>query len=117
MKEQTGESTSLDHTPTSHRRETGVDTDPIYYEIRVGGLLDDCWIEWFGGLTLIRREDRTTALAGPVADQAALYGLLERMRDLGLSLLSVNRLHHFRVLRRPGRPLQQHRCLAPLSHL
>jgi hypothetical protein len=60
------------------------------YEIRVRGQLDDHWSEWFDGLTLAHGADGTTVLHGPVADQAALYGLLERVRDLGLPLLSVN---------------------------
>ena len=54
--------------------------------------LDDHWSAWFGGLTLSRGEDTTTALRGPVADQAALYGLLDKTRDLGLTLISVRRI-------------------------
>lgn len=90
MKEPGPESEYLGPTPASHSRETSVDAEPLYYEIRVGGRLDDRWAAWFGGLSLTRMGDGTTLLAGPVADQAALYGLLERMRDLGLSLLNLN---------------------------
>jgi hypothetical protein len=60
------------------------------YEIRVRGHLDGHWSGWFDGLTLAHGEDGTTIIRGPVADQAALHGLLERIRDLGLPLLSVN---------------------------
>ena len=61
------------------------------YEIRLQGYLDCRWSEWLGdGLTLTHREDGTTVLAGLVADQAALHGLLTKVRDLGLTLLSVH---------------------------
>lgn len=59
-------------------------------EIRVKGHLDGRWAEWFGGLIITPEEDGGTLLTGPVADQAALHGLLKRIRDLGLPLLSVN---------------------------
>jgi hypothetical protein len=62
------------------------------YEIRVEGHLDELWCEWFDGLRLMQEGDGTSALVGPVADQAALHGLLERVRDLGLTLLSVHRV-------------------------
>ena len=62
---------------------------PERYAIRLKGHLDDRWASWFDGLTLTREDDGTTLLAGPVVDQAALYGLLRRIRDLGLPLLSV----------------------------
>lgn len=62
------------------------------YEIRLAGHLDARWSTWFDGLTVIRAADGTTAISGPVADQAALHGLLQRVRDLGLPLLSVTRI-------------------------
>ncbi len=62
------------------------------YEFKVKGHLDDRWSEWFGGLAVLRRENGTTVLVGPLVDQAALYGVIIRMRDLGLSLLSVRRV-------------------------
>jgi hypothetical protein len=62
------------------------------YCIRVRGHLDDRWSEWFEGLVIQRRDDGTTVLIGPVTDQAALHGVLARIRDLGLPLLSVNRV-------------------------
>jgi hypothetical protein len=61
------------------------------YEIRVEGHLDELWCEWFDGLHVTRQGDGATTLVGPVADQAALHGLLARVRDLGLVLISVHR--------------------------
>jgi hypothetical protein len=60
-----------------------------YYEIKVRGHLDPRWSEWFAGLKLTHVDESETLLAGPLPDQAALYGLLERIRDLNLTLLSV----------------------------
>jgi hypothetical protein len=66
--------------------------DPPRYEIRLGGRLAPRWATWFDGMTLTTADDGTTALIGPVADQAALHGLLLKIRDLGLPLLSVTSL-------------------------
>lgn len=63
--------------------------EPGAYELRVGRHLDDRWAEWLGGLTLTRESDGTTTLRGAVADQAALHGILIKIRDLGMILLSV----------------------------
>ena len=60
------------------------------YEIRLKGHLDDRWADWFEGLTITLEENGNTLLTGPVIDQAALHGLLKRVRDLGMPLLSVN---------------------------
>ena len=60
------------------------------YEIRLKGHLDARWVKWFDGLTITLEEDGNTLLSGPVADQAALHGLLKKVRDVGLPLLSVN---------------------------
>jgi hypothetical protein len=59
------------------------------YEIRVKGHLETRWSAWFDGMTLTRADDGTTLLQGPVVDQAALHGLLQRVRDTGLPLVSV----------------------------
>jgi len=64
------------------------------YEIRIKGHLDDRWAGWFEGLTITLEEDGDTLLTGPVIDQAALHGLLKKMRDLGMPLLSVCPLEH-----------------------
>ena len=64
--------------------------EPGLYEIRIKGHLDDRWSDWFGGLTITLEEDGDTLLTGPVVDQAALHGLLKRVRDLGLPLISVS---------------------------
>jgi hypothetical protein len=61
----------------------------VTYEIRVGGHLDARWAAWFDGLSLTHEHDGTTVIRGPVVDQAALHGLLQRVRDLGLPLISV----------------------------
>jgi hypothetical protein len=68
---------------------TGDTAELQEYAIRLQGHLDERWASWFDGLTLTRESDGTTLLHGPVADQAALHGLLQMVRDTGLSLLSV----------------------------
>jgi hypothetical protein len=65
---------------------------PAQYEIRVRGVLDRHWSAWFEGLELSSDQAGQTVIAGPVADQAALHGLLAKVRDLGLPLLSVRRI-------------------------
>jgi hypothetical protein len=66
-------------------------TDPVRYEIRVDGILDDCWAAWFGDLRVVSDGVRTV-ISGPVTDQAALHGILAKVRDLGVCLVSVRRL-------------------------
>ena len=73
------------HPPTADHPETG------RYEIRLTGHLEARWAAWFDGLTVSKEGDGTTVISGPVADQAALHGLLQRIRDLGLPLVSVTR--------------------------
>ena len=67
-------------------------TERAIYQIRVKGHLDGSWSEWLGGLAIAHHPDGTTALTGPIADQSALYGLLVKIRDLGLPLISVNHI-------------------------
>ena len=64
--------------------------EPGVYKIRIKGHLDDGWTAWFGGLTVTLEENGDTLLTGPVVDQTALHGLLRKVRDLGLPLVSVN---------------------------
>ena len=63
-----------------------------YVEIRVKGQIDETWSEWFEGLTIKYTDYGETILTGSLIDEAALYGLLSKLRDLGLQLLSVNRM-------------------------
>jgi hypothetical protein len=63
-----------------------------FYRIRVEGHIKSFWSDWFGGLTVTPEESGDTTLSGPVRDQSALFGLLARVRDLGLSLVSVTRV-------------------------
>ena len=63
-----------------------------FYEIRIAGHLDAHWADWFDGMSITLEEDGTTLLSGPVSDQPALYGLLRKVRDLGLPLVSVNQI-------------------------
>ena len=60
--------------------------------MRIEGHLGEQWTEWFEGLTITLEEDGETLLTGPVVDQAALYGLLKKVHDLGMPLLAVNRI-------------------------
>ncbi len=63
-----------------------------HYEIRVRGQLPSRWAAWFDGLNVTAEADGTTAIRGPVTDQAALHGLLGRVRDIGLPLVSLTEL-------------------------
>jgi len=64
----------------------------MIYQIRLKGHLGSQWADWFDGLSITLEADGDTLLTGPVADQAALYGLLKKVRDLGMPLLSVNQV-------------------------
>ena len=63
---------------------------PLVYQIRINGHLGLHWTDWFEGLTLTLEDNGETLLTGPVVDQAALYGLLRKVRDAGMPLISVN---------------------------
>jgi hypothetical protein len=71
---------------------TSLPHERAWYEIRLRGRLDPRWSGWFDGLALTTGTDGTTILRGAVVDQAALYGLLQRLRDLGLPLISVTQV-------------------------
>ena len=62
---------------------------PIVYQITIEGHLGQKWTDWFDGLVITLEDDGNTHLTGPVVDQAALHGLLKKVRDLGMSLISV----------------------------
>jgi hypothetical protein len=64
----------------------------VRYEIRVEGMLDEYWSAWFDRMQIISERHGETVIAGPVTDQAALHGLLAKVRDLGLPLISVHRV-------------------------
>jgi hypothetical protein len=70
---------------------------PNVYQIRLTGHLSDQWTNWFEGLTITMEENGDTLLTGPVVDQAALFGLLKKVRDVGIPLISINRIE-------PGKP-------------
>jgi hypothetical protein len=76
-------------------------SQPVVYQIRLKGHLGSQWTGWFEGLTITLKEDGDTLLTGPVVDQAALHGLLKKVRDLGMPLVSVievqfNENHQYR---------------------
>ena len=74
---------------TDRPARSGGHHEPGGYEVRLQGHLDARWAAWFDGLSLTRESDGTTVIRGPIADQAALHGLLRKVNDLGLSLISV----------------------------
>jgi hypothetical protein len=74
---------------TNHNRKNHPNP-PIVYEIRIKGHLDSQWTDWFSGLTVTLEENGDTLLTGPVIDQAALHGLLKKIRDLGMPLISIS---------------------------
>ncbi len=75
----------------SNKHSSQSDPDaPVVYQIRIKGHLGSDWADWFGGLTITLEDSGETLLTGPVLDQAALHGLLKKVRDSGLTLISVN---------------------------
>jgi len=74
----------------SNKRNPIIDPgQPMIYQIRIKGHLGLQWTDWFGGLTITLEDNGDTLLTGPVVDQAALHGLLKKVRDLGMPLVSV----------------------------
>jgi hypothetical protein len=68
-------------------------SQPTIYQVRIAGHLDNSWADWFDGLAVSPQADGTTILTATIVDQAALYGLLRKVRDLGMPLLTVQRMH------------------------
>jgi hypothetical protein len=85
---------------TERHTSTGDRPEARRYEIRLAGRLDTHWVAWFDGLAVSHQGDGTTVISGSVADQAALHGLLQRVRDLGVPLVSVTRVD----IDQPGPP-------------
>lgn len=75
---------------------TQANQQPIIYQIKLQGHFDAQWAEWFGGLTISTEAEDETVLTGPIIDQAALHGLLRKIRDLGVPLLSVKQVESTR---------------------
>ena len=85
--------TTDDHNHELTNRQPGDDDAPApRYEIRVKGHLGSRWASWFDGMNLTSEDDGTTVIRGPIVDQAALHGLLQRIRDTGLPLVSVTQV-------------------------
>jgi hypothetical protein len=77
----------------SNHPETKTDSNqPLVYQIRIEGHLGQQWMDWFDGLSITLEEAGDTLLTGPVIDQAALHGLLKKVRDLGMPLVSISRV-------------------------
>jgi len=74
----------------SNRRSANTE---LFYQIRIKGHLSNKWTDWFEGLNIALEDNGDTLLTGPVVDQAALHGLLKKVRDLGMPLVSVNRIN------------------------
>jgi len=87
--------------PSNNLEREPASGQPTVYQIRVKSHLGSDWTDWFEGLTITLEEDGDTLLTGPLIDQAALHGLLKKVRDLGMPLLSVIRVE-------PGQPDASH---------
>jgi hypothetical protein len=86
---------------------------PGQYQLRIRGHLDTSWSDWFEGMALTQENDGTTSLCGPVVDQAALYGLLARVRDIGATLIAVNLLEDQDPRTRPPKSGTVHAAATP----
>src|SRR4029079_5267013 len=80
----------------------------VWYKIRVRGQLDESWAEWFEGMAIEHTAEKETVLQGNVCDQAALYGMLNKLRNLGLELLDVERIVRKKQERKKVSPVLTH---------
>lgn len=103
-----------EHTNDPRPRHSIPDPAPAqHYEIRVSGHLGSRWATWFDGMTLVADDDGTSIICGNVVDQAALHGLLQKLRDLGITLISLTPLAPETVAERPQETLHRTQCHAP----
>jgi hypothetical protein len=90
-----GPEVSDDHAIHTTTGSPAADHDPVHqYEIRVQGHLGPRWSAWFDGLSVTDADDGTTVIRGPIVDQSALHGLLQKLRDVGIPLISLEQLRH-----------------------
>jgi hypothetical protein len=95
-------------TPAPHEGPSTVGPDPVpEYEIRVAGRLAARWSTWFDGLTIASDADGTTVIRGPVVDQAALHGLIQKLRDVGIPLISLTQIPNNAPAEPEAQPIQE----------
>ena len=100
--------TTENPTPAQAPGPSTADTGRVpQYEIRVAGHLTTRWSAWFDGLTVATNDDGTTAIRGPVLDQAALHGLIQKLRDVGIPLISLTQLPPSTPTEPPAQPTQK----------
>jgi len=100
--------TTENSTPATAPGPPSVEHDPApQYEIRVAGHLASRWSAWFDGLTVAINDDGTTVICGPVVDQAALHGLIQKLRDVGIPLVSLTQLPSNERTEPPAHPTQK----------
>ncbi len=78
---------------TNEQNPNADSNQPLVYQIRIKGHLSEQWVNWFDAMTISLEDNGNTLLTGPVLDQAALHGVLKKIRDAGMTLLSVNPYH------------------------
>jgi hypothetical protein len=97
-----------DPTATPQPSAPTADRDPVpEYEIRVAGHLASRWSAWFDGLTIAGDTDGTTVIRGPVVDQAALHGLIQKLRDVGIPLISLTQVSSTTTTEPPAQPQKE----------
>lgn len=102
--------TTENRTPATAPGPSAADRDPVpQYEVRVAGHLASRWSAWFDGLTIATGADGTTVIRGPVVDQAALHGLIQKLRDVGIPLISLTQLPSTAPTEPPAHPTQGER--------